>query len=37
MSILAFNASPRKNGNTQALIDEALRGAAKAGILCGLP
>ena len=31
MKVLAFNASPREGGNTDALIDEALRGASNAG------
>ena len=31
MKVLAFCASPRKGGNTDVLIDEALRGAADAG------
>jgi len=31
MKVLAFNASPRKGGNTDVLIDEALRGAKDAG------
>jgi len=31
MKVLAFCASPRKGGNTDALIDEALRGAEDAG------
>jgi len=31
MKVLAFNASPRRGGNTAALINEALRGAADAG------
>ena len=31
LKVLAFNASPRLNGNTQALIDETLRGAQHAG------
>lgn len=31
MKVLAFNASPRRSGNTDTLIDEALRGAADAG------
>ena len=31
MKVLAFNASPRKGGNTDVLIDEALRGATDAG------
>ena len=32
MKVLAFNASPRKGGNTDVLIDEALRGARDAGV-----
>lgn len=32
IKILAFNASPRLNGNTQALIDEAIKGAQHAGV-----
>jgi multimeric flavodoxin WrbA len=31
MKVIAFNASPRKGGNTDTLIDEALRGANDAG------
>jgi len=31
MKVLALNASPRREGNTGTLIDEALRGAAAAG------
>ena len=31
MKVLAFNASPRAGGNTDVLIDEALRGAKDAG------
>ena len=31
MKVLAINASPRKGGNTDVLIDEALRGAKDAG------
>lgn len=31
MKVLAFNASPRRGGNTDTLVDEALRGAADAG------
>ncbi|RJQ36258.1 MAG: flavodoxin family protein [Dehalococcoidia bacterium] len=31
MKVLAFNSSPRKGGNTDVLIDEALRGAQAAG------
>ena len=31
MKVVAFSASPRKNGNTEALTDEALRGAHEAG------
>ncbi|WP_196603881.1 flavodoxin family protein [Pectinatus haikarae] len=31
MNILAINASPRKNGNTAALLDKSLEGAASCG------
>lgn len=31
MKIMAFNGSPRRNGNTAKLLKEALRGAATAG------
>jgi multimeric flavodoxin WrbA len=31
MKVLAFNASPRKGGNSDSLVDEALHGAADAG------
>ena len=31
MKIMAFNGSPRRNGNTAKLLKEALRGAAAAG------
>jgi putative NADPH-quinone reductase len=31
MKVLAFNSSPRKGGNTDVLMDEALRGASEAG------
>ncbi len=31
MKVMAFCASPRKNGNTEIMIDEALRGVADAG------
>lgn len=31
MKVLAFNSSPRKGGNTDVLMDEALRGAREAG------
>ena len=32
MKVLAFNASPRKGGNTDVLIDEALRGTRDVGV-----
>jgi len=32
IKVLAINASPRLNGNTQALIDEVLRGASDSGV-----
>ena len=32
--VLAFCASPRSGGNTDCLVDEALRGAAEAGAAC---
>jgi multimeric flavodoxin WrbA len=35
MNVLALNASPRKGGNTDLLIDELLRGAAEAGASVG--
>lgn len=31
MKIMAFNGSPRRNGNTAKLLKEALRGAAASG------
>lgn len=31
MKIIAFNGSPRRNGNTAKLLKEALRGAAASG------
>ncbi len=34
MDILAFNFSPRKNGNSDAMLDEFLKGAKAAGAAC---
>ncbi len=34
MIILGINGSPRKGGNTELLLDRALRGAEKAGAVC---
>ena len=31
MNIIAFNGSPRKGGNTQILLEEAMRGAKEQG------
>lgn len=31
MKIMAFNGSPRRNGNTASLLKEALKGAAASG------
>lgn len=33
MRVLAFCASPRRNGNTEVLVDEVLRGASEAGAI----
>ena len=34
MNVIAINGSPRKNGNSAALLDAAIRGATEAGAAC---
>lgn len=37
MKIMAFNGSPRRNGNTAKLLKEALRGAAAQNTSTSIP
>ena len=34
MNVIAINGSPRKNGNSAAMLEAAMRGAAEAGAVC---